>query len=147
LLAGTVWLSFFASQPWHYLVSFGALIGTGVGFATNVPVATAITRWFKRYRGRAMGISLSASGMAGFLCSPLVNRILAANGGNWRQAWEIMSAFTAVAGIIALVFVKERPEDLGQSVDGLPIDASTQLAAGANSLFTNHSWTACEDYR
>ena len=147
LLTGTVWLSFFASQPWHYLVSFGVLVGAGLGFATNVPVATAITRWFKRYRGRAMGIALSASGMAGFLCSPLVNRILAANGGNWRQAWEIVSVFTVAAGIIALVFVRERPEDMGQTVDGLRENASAQLAPGAKSLFTSHAWTSSEAYR
>ncbi len=147
LLAGSVWLAFFASRPWHYLASFGVLIGTGLCFATNVPVATAVTRWFKRYRGRAMGIALSASGMAGFLCLPVVNRILAANGGDWRQAWEIISVITLVAGIVALLFVRERPEDLGQAVDGASDTASAQLARGAESLVTNHSWTASEAYR
>ena len=147
LVAGTVWLSFFATRPWHYLASFGVLVGTGLAFATNVPIATAITRWFKRYRGRAMGISLSASGMAGFLCSPLVNRILAANGGNWRHAWEIMSVITVAAGVIAVLFVRERPEDLGQAVDGLPSDHAAQLSREMASLVTSHSWTAEEAYR
>jgi len=84
ILLGALWLSFLASLPWHYLIGFGVLVGTGISFGTIVPAATAVTRWFKRYRGRAMAITLSASGFAGFFGAPVTNKILTANGGNWR---------------------------------------------------------------
>ena len=109
LLIGAVWLAFFTTQPWQYLVGFGVIIGTGICFSTIVPVTTTITRWFRRYRGRAMAIPLSASGFAGFIGSPLINRILTANGGNWRQAWEAVAGIAVLSGIIAFLFVKERP--------------------------------------
>src|SRR6202007_2113090 len=90
IFAGALWLVLFFPQPWHYLLGFGVLAGTGLSFSTIVPVATAVTRWFVRYRGRAMAIALSASGFAGFVGAPLTNRILAATGGNWRSAWIVV---------------------------------------------------------
>ena len=84
LLAGALWLSLFASRPWHYWLGFGVLIATGINFGTVIPAATAVTRWFSRYRGRTMAVTLSASGFAGFFVALLINRILTANGGNWR---------------------------------------------------------------
>ena len=144
LLIGAVWLAFFTTQPWQYLVGFGVIIGTGICFSTIVPVTTTITRWFRRYRGRAMAIPLSASGFAGFIGSPLINKILTANGGNWRQAWETVAGIAVLSGIIAFLFVKERPEDLGQVVDGIEEDTQTVSSTANESLITRHVWTPSE---
>lgn len=145
ILVGTLWMAFFASQPWHYLVGFGVIIGSGIGFGTIVPLSTAVTRWFKRYRGRAMAITLTASGFAGFLGAPLMNKVLAANGGDWRQAWLIVAGIAIVAAVVAFFTVKERPEDLGQLVDGLEEQAGAQ-AGPVNSLATKFNWTPSEAY-
>jgi MFS family permease len=144
LVAGAAWLTFFLTKPWHYLAGFGLLIGTGICFATIVPVTTTITRWFRRYRGRAMAVSLSASGFAGLAASPLLNRILTANGGNWRQGWEIVAGVAILSGVIAFLFVKEKPEDLGQVVDGINEDPRTAGAAASEKLITRHEWTPAE---
>jgi MFS family permease len=144
LLIGMAWLAFFTTKPWQYLVGFGVIVGTGICFSTIVPVTTCITRWFRRYRGRAMAIPLSASGFAGFIGSPLIDKILTANGGNWRQAWETVAGIAVVSGIIAFLFVKERPEDLGQVVDGIEEDAGTVQSAANQSLITRHAWEPAE---
>ncbi len=83
----------------HYILNVSGLAGgegsflpsyvtEGAGrnndFGTIIPAATAVTRWFSRYRGRTMAVTLSASGFAGFFVALLINRILTANGGNWR---------------------------------------------------------------
>src|SRR5207245_5214013 len=91
ILVGALWLSLIASKPWHYWVGFGVLTATGISFGTIVPAATAITRWFSRYRGRTMAVTLSPSGFAGFFVAPLINRILTATGGNWMQAQAILT--------------------------------------------------------
>jgi MFS family permease len=147
LVAGAVWLTFFMTKPWQYLAGFGLIIGAGICFSTIVPVTTAITRWFRRYRGRAMGIALSASGFAGLVSSPLLNRILAANGGNWRQGWEIVAGVAILSGIVAFLFVKESPEDLGQTVDGIEEDARTAGAGASEGLITSYGWTPAEAIR
>lgn len=147
LLCGALWMSFFVSKPWQYLVGFGVIIGTGISFGTLVPVTTTVTRWFHRYRGRAMAIPLSASGVAGFLGAPLINKILTANGGNWRQAWQVIAGIVIASGIVAFLFVKERPEDLGQVVDGIPSDPDTSRPAPRNALITTAAWTPSQAYK
>lgn len=147
LIAGAAWLTFFMTKPWQYLVGFGLIVGTGICFATIVPVTTAVTRWFRRYRGRAMGISLSASGFAGLAASPLINRILAANGGNWRQGWALVAGVAILSGTIAFLFVRESPEDLGQAVDGIEEGARARGAQPTGGLITRHEWTPAEGMR
>jgi sugar phosphate permease len=150
ICAGSLFLAFFASKPWHYLVGYGGIIGVGMGFGTLVPAGTAVTRWFKRYRGRAMGICLGASGIAGFVVAPLLNRMLEASGGNWRVGWQIVAAVAVISGIVALLFVKERPESLGQAVDGIPETEPDRTPLQSNApaeLITSYSWTPAEAYR
>lgn len=150
ICAGSLFLAFAASKPWHYLAGYGGIIGVGMGFGTLVPAATAVTRWFKRYRGRAMGICLGASGIAGFVAAPLLNRILEASGGDWRVGWRIVACVAVISGIVALLFVKERPEDLGQVPDGIPEAESgtnQRQLHRAQELITTYSWTPSEAYR
>ena len=150
ICAGSLLLAFFATKPWHYLVGYGVIIGIGMGFGTLVPAGTAVTRWFERYRGRAMGICLGASGIAGFVVAPLLNRMLEASGGNWRVGWQIVAAVAVISGIVALLFIKERPEDLGQVVDGIPeteSDRQPRQINGPRELITTYVWTPAEAYR
>jgi MFS family permease len=146
ILSGALWLALLASEPWHYVVGFGILIGTGISFGTIVPVSTAVTRWFRRYRGRAMAVALSASGFAGFIGAPLTNKILAANGGNWRQAWEVVAGVAVFSALVALLFVKESPEALGQIVDGKEDRGDSAGEAITNTLVTNFAWTPGQAY-
>jgi MFS family permease len=141
ILVGAAWLALAATRPWHYLLGFGILIGTGISFGTIVPVATAVTRWFQRYRGRAMAVAFSASGFAGFFGSPLTNKVLTANGGDWRQAWEIVIGVMAVSAMVAYLFVKERPEELGQEVDGGAGARSADRPSRIKALVTSYPWT------
>jgi MFS family permease len=149
IFLGALWLSLFASRPWHYLAAYGVVIGTGISFSTIVPITTVAARWFRRYRGRAMAIPLSASGAAGFVGAPFINKILTANGGNWRQAWLVVAGIVVASGIIAILFVKERPEDLGQSVDGVSesVGARTSALSSTGDATTEHPWSPAEAYR
>ncbi len=141
-----LFLGFYASKPWHYLVAFGVVNGTGMSFGTLVPTATGVTRWFRRYRGRMMGLALSASGISGFALSPLLDKMLRSGGGNWHVGWRIVACAMVVSGLIAFFFVKESPESMGQAVDGLPAEQQAQPSR-TDALATKHPWTAGEAYR
>ena len=147
ILAGSLWLSLMTSRPWHYWVGFGILAAMGISFGTIIPAATAITRWFSRYRGRTMAVTLSASGFAGFFVAPTINRILTGNGGNWRQAWAIVAAVSVLSAIVAFLFVRERPEDLGQMVDGGPDAAPSADSTSASARVTKFPWEPHQAYR
>ena len=147
ILVGALWLSFATSKPWHYWLGFGVLTATGISFGTIIPAATAITRWFSRYRGRTMAVTLSASGFAGFIVAPMINRILTANGGNWRQAWAIVAGISVLSAIVAFLLVRERPEDLGQVVDGGPGRAPSVKSTAAAARVTKFPWQPEQAYR
>lgn len=144
IMAGGIWMSQ-VTQPWQYIVGFGVFIGLGQCFCTIVPMQTVLTRWFLRFRGRAIGIALTAGGFGGFVGSPLMNKILQLNGGNWQQGWLVVSAIMFFGGVIALMFVKEQPADLGQIADGRPADKTA--TAQKTSLHTQYVWTEKEVFR
>lgn len=144
---GSLFLAFATTKPWEFLLGFGVINGIGVCFGDIICGSTAAARWFERYRGRAVGLVLSGSGICGLL-APLMDKFLRAHGGNWHLGWEIGAAGAVLAGIIALLFVKERPEDLGQLPDGGPKPVSGALRGHAPSkLVTGYEWTAGEAYR
>ncbi|MGH9645643.1 MAG: MFS transporter [Bryobacteraceae bacterium] len=146
ICAGALFMGLYASKPWHYLVAFGVVVGIGISFATLVPAATAVARWFRRYRGRAMGIALSASGFAGLGVAPFLDKMLRTAGGNWRTGWDIVAGAVVIAGLIAFLFVRESPESMGQLVDGIPEEEQAQPSR-TDSLATKHAWTAAQAYR
>lgn len=143
---GSLFMASYASKPWHYLIAFGVVNGTGISFATLVPAAAAVTRWFRRYRGRAMGIALSASGFSGFAVAPFLDKMLRTAGGNWRVGWEIVAVAMVASGLIAFLFVKESPESMGQTVDGIS-EAEQSQPSRTDTLATQYPWTASQAYR
>lgn len=145
IAAGALYMGLYASNAWEYLVVFGIVIGTGISFGTLVPAFTAVARWFRRYRGRAMGIAVSASGFAG-LAAPVLGKVLRAHGGNWRLGWYVVAGAMVFSGLLAFLFVKDSPESLGQMVDGLPQDLQSQPSR-TDALATKHPWTAAQAYR
>lgn len=143
MILGSLWMYFIASQPWHYIVGFGVLIGTGLGFGTIICLSTAITRWFIQYRGRAMAIGFTASGLAGFISAPFMNEIITSFDNNWRIGWIIILIAVAISAAVAYLFVKEYPSDLGQVPDG-----NLSKTKKTNSkLSTTYDWGTKEAYK
>ncbi|MBZ5502169.1 MAG: MFS transporter [Acidobacteriia bacterium] len=145
ICCGSLFLGFYAYKPWHFLIAFGVVNGTGISFATLVPAATAVTRWFRRYRGRAMGIALSASGFAGLAASKFLGRMLKAAGGNWHAGWKIVACAAVLSGLMALLFVRESPESLGQTMDGIS-ELEQSQPSRTDTLATKYSWTTWQAY-
>ena len=145
ICAGSLFLAIVCSRPWHYLFAFGIVNGVGISFATIVTAATTATRWFRRYRGRAIGIALSGSGFSGFVVTWFLDKMLRTAGGNWRTGWYIVAAAVIIAGIIAAIFVRESPESMGQSMDGIAVREHTP--SRADSLATKHLWSTSHAFR
>jgi MFS transporter, OFA family, oxalate/formate antiporter len=109
--------------------------------AGQVPTMLIVTRWFKRYRGIAVGITLMGPDVGGAVF-PLVVKYVLARGG-WRDALFVLMIFSVAMMLFALLFfIRSRPEDKGLLPDGDLIETGTAAAA---SLPTTHIGLTLKD--
>jgi MFS family permease len=124
------------------------LVGTGVATGSAMASQAGLARWFVRRRSLALSVLYSAGAIGGFAAAPLLNGLIELTG-TWRAGWWLLAALSAAAAGIALVFVRERPEDLGQVADGFgPPPAAGQPAPDTRPAFvTRREWTFREAVR
>jgi MFS family permease len=132
------------------VLAFGVVVGLGVAWGGPFGVQPAVANWFVRRRALALAIVYAAGGVAGlvsgkFLLSPLI----AAAGGDWRAGWWLYAALAAVAFVIATVFIRDRPEDMGQVPDGVadtaaPGPATTGPLRTLPAFISREPWTGGE---
>ena len=104
--------------------------------AGQVPTMLVVTRWFRRYRGIAVGITLMGPDVGGAVF-PLVVKYALQNGG-WRDALQVLMVIAGIMMLIPLIFlIRSRPEDKGQLPDGgLPEQFSLPDQPAANTGMT-----------
>jgi MFS family permease len=135
------------SGPAAYL-GFGLIVGGGVCAGAAIASQTALSRWFLRRRALALSVLYSAGAIGGFFAGKLVLPWAMENGGGWRAGWWVIAVLSAVAGVLALIFVKERPEDLGLKPDGDSADMVANAHARARpEHITSTAWDAREVLR
>lgn len=91
--------------------------------ALGLVAVTVVSHWFHRRRGTALGL-VTAIGAAGISLAPiLIERLVAVQG--WRTAWAIEGlAVWLIVIPVAVWGIRNRPQDVGQHVDGVPTPAS-----------------------
>jgi sugar phosphate permease len=92
--------------------------------AGQVPTILIVTRWFRRYRGIAIGITLIGTSVGGALF-PLVFRN-AMDAGGWRNAITIFMFICGIMMLLPYLFIiRSRPEEKGLLPDGDFIGTTT----------------------
>lgn len=115
--AGFFLLSFH-SHLWQLYLGFGLLIGMGAGFGGLLASTTVINNWFVKKRSLGLGISLGIGGLGGIFMGPAIMELI--NIYDWRITYLIISLLVLVFGVILPgIFIRNKPEDLGQVPDGL----------------------------
>jgi MFS family permease len=101
----------------HLYFSYGFLVAFGIALIDVMPAFVAVSNWFVRRRGAAMGTATAGSGLGLFLFLPLSEYLIGLVG--WRNAYLALAALTAlVVPPIALALYRQRPEDMGLRPDG-----------------------------
>jgi MFS family permease len=150
LLVASLFMALVAGSFWAAVFGGGVLAGIGVVAGGALPVQTSTMRWFVRRRALAFAIILSAGGIGGVFAPPLLNHAIASTG-DWRTGWWIFAGLAAVAAVVAFLFARDQPSDLGQHPDGVDPAAADPAGAQATKRRTVHHtdepWTAREAVR
>ncbi len=106
------------------------MLAVGASLGGYFPLSVALIQWFERYRARA--IAIMSMGMAlGGLAVPLIAWSMHHFG--WRAtAWG--SGILALAiGLPLAAVIRRRPQDHGDTIDGLPVPPPAPVAAGTQA--------------
>jgi len=111
LIASMLIYSFATTVP--MFVAGGFLLGLGLAWTTTTMVGYLVERWFASNKGTIMGIALAASGLGGAVSSQLVNSMIYNESIGWRVSYRITAAILVVVGLIAVLIIRNRPEEMG----------------------------------
>lgn len=91
--------------------AFALLVPLGVLALGALPSSTAISRWFRKKRGLAMGIALAGSSIGGAFIPPVVTFLFMAYG--WRTALLCIGLFVIALAPVFFFALANHPKDMG----------------------------------
>jgi sugar phosphate permease len=131
LIAGSMALVTLTNQLWQLFILWGLILGLGSGMTALVLGAMVANRWFEKRRGLVIGLLTASSATGQLIFLPVAAWLIEHLG--WRQA--VLPVFTSclVTAILAFIFMRDRPEDVGARAFGIAADAPLPAVANANA--------------
>ena len=108
------------TAPWQFIVTFGILMSAALA-VFQVPLISAVTLWFHRHLGVAMGLLQSAQGLANLMFAPLMVLLLTHMG--WRWAFWIPGIVGGLLLLLLIRFFRNEPAEMGLRPLGAAPDA------------------------
>jgi MFS family permease len=126
-------LTVFMTASWQLVLLWGVIVGLGTGSMALALVATVVGRWFVARRGLVSGVLTAANATGQLVFLPLIAHVVQTGG--WRAASLTISAAALLVVPVVLLFLRERPADLGElPYGGTPADVVEPLRRGAARL-------------
>jgi MFS family permease len=107
------------TAPWQFILYFGIFMSAALAIF-QVPLISAVTLWFYRHLGLAMGCLQSAQGLANVLFAPLMVVLLTQWGWRWAFWGPGLVGGLLLLGLIR--FFRNEPAEIGMR----PIGADPQ---------------------
>ena len=120
LAAAGFWMVSRAESAPELYIGYSLIGGLGVGFSTLLPAQSLPVFWFRTYRARATAVILLGAGIVGGLVTPADALIL--RHWDWRTGWQIIAGVSVLVAVIAALFIRNQPSDLGQRRDGRAVE-------------------------
>lgn len=112
---------------WQLYLCFGVLAAIGVTLMGWVPGVAIVGHWFSRRLGLAVGIVGAGIGLGTFVGAPPLQWAIETHG--WRTAYLALALVLALTPQPLALLLRGRPEDLGLTRDGAPLEPVTPAAA------------------
>lgn len=93
-----------------------------------------------------MTIVVTGSTIGGFVAVPLLAQVIETTGSNWRMGWFVVVAVCAVAFCCSILFVRNKPADIGQTEDGAVEEVNSQSDARTVSPSNSTVYKTTEDW-
>jgi len=128
----------FGNMPAELWVYYGLWVvyTTGYFLSGPPPHQIIVSQWFRRNRGKAMGIVYVGVGIVGAIGSRWLTPMLTKAYG-YKPALMILGGLMVLAWPVALFILKDRPSDIGQNPDG---DAEPPKEAAVASATFAELW-------
>jgi len=134
------------TELWHFYVVY--VVGRVVASNTLAKVVpnTAVVNWFRRMRGRALGLLAMSSPLGASLLAIVGQAIIAQHG--WRSVFSTYAAAVMVlVAAPAVLFLRRRPEDLGLLPDGASTSEHAAPPGTDRSQEPEYCWSLQEAIR
>jgi sugar phosphate permease len=116
------------TQVWHLVVLWGIVVGIGTGMTALVLGAIIATRWFVARRGLVVGMLTASSATGQLVFLPLAAWLVDHVG--WRYALVPTICALGVVALLILLFMRDRPSDVGLAAFGEAPSAAKVAPAG-----------------
>lgn len=127
VLTGVLLGLFAGASTAAYIVLFGVMLSFSSTLGGQVATQTTIGNWFVVKRGLAMAVTMGLGGVVAF-SFPLITNAAIGAGGNWSMGFFLISIMGAISLIVAVLFMRNKPADMGQEPDGLVAGAADAAA-------------------
>ena len=139
---GSLGCALWVRGPASFTFFYGVIVGSGLAFGGLLAIQTVVSSWFSRKRSLATALLLSAGGVGGLLSANLFSYLINDTGITWQQTWLIVSFSCFVFAFIALIFIRNKPGDLGQVPDGISHTENPSVVnpSGNETFKTGETW-------
>jgi MFS family permease len=110
LISGGLLTSLAMTQVWQLIVLWGLVVGVGTGLTAVVLAATVAARWFTARRGLVIGLLTASNATGQLVFLPLIAELTERHG--WRFALIFVCGLLALAAVVTLALMRDRPSDL-----------------------------------
>ncbi|MEO8256540.1 MAG: MFS transporter [Acidobacteriota bacterium] len=133
LLAVSVALTTQMQRQWQMTLLWGVCVGTGTGVTSMVLAAVVATRWFEARRGMVLGALSAANATGQLVFLPVLAAMVEPHG--WRAAALVVSGAAVAVFAVVLIFMRDRPADVGLRPYGQRTDVDAAARAAALAPF------------
>jgi len=129
LIISGLLLALLMTRVWHLVLLWGIVVGIGTGMTALVLGAIIATRWFVARRGLVVGMLTASSATGQLLFLPFAAWLVDHVG--WRYALVPTICALVVVGLLVVLFMRDRPSDVGLAAFGEAPTAAKPVTAPA----------------